>query len=54
MAINNFIINLHECYVTELGFELVTLGSAVRCYRLGCVTEKRGWVLMEPLLPMYE
>ena len=27
---NDFMINLHESYVTELGFELGTSGSAVR------------------------
>ena len=27
---NNFMNNLHENYVKELGFELVTPGSAVR------------------------
>ena len=27
---NDFQINLHECYVAEVGFDLVTPGSVVR------------------------
>ena len=35
---NDFMINLHESYVVELGFELSTPGPAVR-YAIDCAIE---------------
>ena len=31
---NDFMSNLHQSYVAELGFKLTTTGPAVRCYQL--------------------